>query len=178
MTEVRIVDDKGNPLPNGEEGEIVAYTPYTLLHYHKDMDKTAQTVRDGWLHTGDLGIMDDDGFVYLLDRKNDMIISGGMNVYTTEIENLLQKYPGVQQVAVIGVPHSDWGEAVTAIVVPKSSGTPEVDMMLDYCKQYLSSYKCPKQILFQESLPVTPYGKVDKKTLRAPFWADKERNIN
>jgi fatty-acyl-CoA synthase len=178
MSQVKIVDEEGNEVPRGVEGEIIAWTPYNMIGYHQAPDKTAETLKDGWVYTGDVGMMDEDGYIYLLDRKKDMIISGGMNVYTSEVENVIQKHPGVSQVAVIGVPHHDWGEAVMAIIVPNPQNPPTIDSILEHCNENLSKYKRPKEIKFVDSLPLTPYGKIDKKALRKPFWEFAERNIN
>lgn len=172
MSQVRIVDDEGREVPRGEQGEIVARTLYNMVGYYNKPELTAETVVDGWLRTGDVGMMDEDGYVYLLDRKKDMIITGGMNVYSTEVENAIQKHPGVSQVAVIGVSHPDWGEAVTAIIVPKPDWTLSKEEIAQLCEQELSKYKRPKAIYFAESLPLTPYGKIDKKMLRMQY-ADK-----
>lgn len=178
MAQVRIVGEQGEEVPRGVEGEITAWTPYNMTGYHHAPDKTEETLKDGWLYTGDVGMMDEEGYVYLLDRKKDMIISGGLNVYTSEVESVLQQHPGVNQVAVIGVPHADWGEAVTAVIVPDSSHPPTVESILEFCQKNLSKYKRPKEILFVDALPLTPYGKIDKKTLRQPFWEHAQRNIN
>lgn len=174
---VKVIDEMGNEVPRGTEGEIVTNTPYNMIRYHGKPDVTEETLRDGWLHTGDIGMIDEDGYLYLLDRKKDMIISGGMNVYSTEIENLLQKHPGVLMVSVIGVPHPDWGEAVMAIIVPNKENPPTEDAIRDFCQQ-LSKYKRPKEIKFVESLPLTPYGKIDKKALRKNYWELQGRAIN
>lgn len=177
MSQVKIVDDHGIELPRGVEGEIIAKTPYTMIEYHNQPEKTQETIDNGWLHTGDIGMMDEDGYIYLFDRKKDMIISGGMNIYTTEVENVIQKHPDVSQVAVIGVPHPDWGESVLAVIVPK----PHVDLakesIMELCNSELSKYKRPKEIQFAMSLPLTPYGKLDKKALRQPYWEEAGRNI-
>jgi fatty-acyl-CoA synthase/long-chain acyl-CoA synthetase len=178
MAQVKIVDEDGLEVPRGVEGEIIAKTPYNMIGYHEAPDKTAETLKDGWLYTGDVGMMDEEGYVYLLDRKKDMIISGGFNVYTSEVENVIQQHPEVSQVAVIGVPHPDWGEAVMAVIVPSRSNPPTEESILDFCNRYLSKYKRPKKILFADSLPLTAYGKIDKKALRKPFWEKAERNIN
>ncbi|WP_047151754.1 class I adenylate-forming enzyme family protein [Aneurinibacillus tyrosinisolvens] len=178
MCQVKIVDEEGKEVPRGMEGEIVAKTPYNMLGYYKQPDKTVETLKNGWLHTGDVGVMDEEGYVYLLDRKKDMIISGGMNVYSTEVENVIQKHPDVSQVAVIGVPHPDWGEAVTAVVVSRNEREHLVEELFAYCAEHLSKYKRPKEITFIEALPLTPYGKIDKKALRQPFWSNAERAIN
>lgn len=178
MSAVKIVDGQGNEVPRGVEGEIAARTFYTMVGYHNQPEKTAETLRNGWLHTGDVGMMDEEGYVYLLDRKKDMIISGGMNVYSVEVENAIHRHPGVSQVAVIGVPHPDWGEAVMAFVVPKPGMEVTEEGIIEHCRKELSAYKRPKEIRLVDSLPLTPYGKIDKKALRAPFWADRDRQIN
>jgi fatty-acyl-CoA synthase/long-chain acyl-CoA synthetase len=178
MSQVKIVDENGREVPRGVEGEIIAFTPYNMVGYHQASEKTEETLKNGWLYTGDLGVMDEEGYVYLLDRKKDMIISGGLNVYTSEVENVIQKHPGVSQVAVIGIPHPDWGEAVTAVIVPKVSNPPTVESIIDLCNHHLSKYKRPKEIMFMDSLPLTAYGKIDKKILRKPFWGNAQRNIN
>ncbi len=122
--------------------------------------------------------MDEDGYVYLLDRKNDMIVTGGMNVYSTEVENVIQQYPGVREVAVIGIPHHDWGEIVIALVIPNPENPPSEEGIMQFCKQNLAKYKQPKAIKFITDLPLTTYGKVDKKTLRKPYWQGSERSIH
>lgn len=172
MSQIRIVDGNGKPVPAGESGEVAARTPYNMLGYHGLPEKSAETLVDGWLHTGDIGRMDADGYLYLLDRKNDMIISGGMNVYTSEVENAIQPYPGVGQVAVVGLPDPDWGEAVTAFVVPDAGAELDLEALLRHCKGALSKYKVPKQIHLLDSLPLTAYGKLDKKALRQQWAAD------
>lgn len=170
MAAVRVVDADGAELPRGEVGEIVARTPYTMIGYHGLPEVSAATLRAGWLHTGDLGRMDVDGYVYLLDRKHDMIITGGMNVYSSEVENVVAGCPGVRQVAVVGIPHPDWGEAVVAFVVADDPADLDQAGVLARCRTVLSRYKQPKAIRTVDSLPVTAYGKVDKKALRAA-WA-------
>jgi fatty-acyl-CoA synthase/long-chain acyl-CoA synthetase len=172
MTRVKIVDERGEELPRGEIGEITASTPYTMVGYRGRPEQTAATLRDDWLHTGDIGRIDEDGYVYLLDRKNDMIITGGMNVYSTEVENVMATCPGVAQVAVVGVPHPDWGEAVVAFVVPDDTSAFDEAKLLTHCRNELSRYKQPKAVRVAETLPTTAYGKLDKKTLRAswPGW--------
>lgn len=177
MARVKIVDELGKEVPRGFPGEIITQTPYNMIGYYKQDDITKATLKDDWLYTGDTGTMDELGYVYLLDRKKDIIITGGLNVYTTEVESVIQNYEGVSQVAVIGIPHSDWGEAVVAFVVPKND-TIKSDDILAYCKRELSSYKCPKEIKLVPSIPLTPYGKFDKKELRKPYWGNLDRQIN
>ncbi len=167
MAEVRIVDENGREVPRGESGELAARTPYTMTGYHGLPDKTAETLVDGWLRTGDIARQDEDGYVYLLDRSKDMIITGGMNVYTTEVENAIQGCPGVGQVAVVGLPDPDWGEAVTAFVVRAPGAETRAQQIIDHCRDELSAYKRPKAVHFVDSLPLTAYGKLDKKALRA-----------
>jgi fatty-acyl-CoA synthase/long-chain acyl-CoA synthetase len=172
MCEVRIVDEEGNDCPRGKEGEVVARTAYTMTGYHRLPEATDRALRDGWLYTGDVGYLDEESYLYLLDRKNDMIISGGMNVYCTEVEAALREVDGVGQVAVVGVPHPDWGEAVVAFVVPDEETELDEASAHKHCRARLSAYKRPKAIERVESLPLTAYGKVDKKALRAawPGW--------
>ncbi|MDA8102656.1 MAG: AMP-binding protein [Nitrospiraceae bacterium] len=170
MAQVMVVDDEDRELPYGEVGEIVARTPYNMVGYLGRDEQTAKTLRGGWLHTGDVGRMDDEGYVYLMDRKNDMIITGGMNVYSTEVENAVQTCPGVAQVAVVGIPHPDWGEAVVAFVVTDASGDFDETKLLAHCRSELARYKQPKAVRVVDTLPTTAYGKLDKKALRAG-WA-------
>jgi fatty-acyl-CoA synthase/long-chain acyl-CoA synthetase len=180
MADVRIVDaETGNPadqLDVGESGEILATSPYTMTEYYERPEATAETVVDGWVRTGDIGRRDEDGYVYLLDRASDLIISGGMNVYSTEVEEALDEHDSVREVAVIGVPDDDWGEAVTAIVVPRGDSATEDDL-LSFVDEELADYKKPKSVEFRESIPKTPYGKMDKKALREPYWEDEERDV-
>lgn len=178
MSNVRIVNEKGIELPAGEQGEIIVQSPYVMVGYHNLPDKTAETIVDGWLHTGDIGKIDEDGYVYLLDRKNDMIVSGGMNVYSTEVENVIMQFPGIRQVAVIGIPHHDWGEQVLALVIPDSNHPPQKEEVFQFCKENLAKYKQPKEIIFMEDFPLTTYGKLDKKALRKPYWKSIGRSIN
>lgn len=177
MADVKVVDtETGERQPPGREGEILASAPYVMDEYWGLPEKTAETVEDGWVHTGDIGKRDEDGYVYLLDRKSNMIISGGMNVYSTDVEDVLATHPDVAQVAVIGVPDEKWGEAVTAIIVPDGDAT-AADIH-DFADEELGDYKRPKHVEFRDELPKTPYGKIDKKALREPYWDDSDRSIN
>lgn len=166
MSEVRIVDQDGNACPPGVEGEVTARTAYTMKGYNGLPEATDRTLKDGWLHTGDIGYLDEHNYLYLLDRKNDMIITGGMNVYSSEVEEALREHPNVRQAAVVGIPHADWGEAVVAFVVTDNDEFDENDLK-DHCRESLSAYKRPKTITPIDTLPLTTYGKVDKKSLRA-----------
>lgn len=181
FTEVAVTDDTGAPLSPGELGEITVRTPFALTEYIGNPAATAEKFWDGWVRTGDMGIMDESGYVYLKDRKNDMIISGGFNVYSREVEDALSSHPLVAQVAVVGIPHPDWGEAVHAVVVKRSAredGSPLTDeALVAHSTNGLARYARPKSVEFVDSLPQTPFGKVDKKSLRAPHWDGAARQI-
>lgn len=172
LAQVRIVDEEGRDCLPGTEGEVVARTAFTMTGYHELPEVTKRTLRDGWLYTGDIGYLDEDSYLYLLDRKNDMIISGGMNVYCSEVESAVAEVPGVGQVAVAGIPHPDWGEAVVAFVVADPDVPLDEAAVRAHCRDRLSTYKRPKEVRVVDSLPLTAYGKVDKKALRAawPGW--------
>ncbi|MDN5893709.1 MAG: AMP-binding protein [Nocardioides sp.] len=167
MATVRIVDEAGAECATGSVGEVVARTAYTMEGYLGLPEKTAETLRDGWLHTGDLGRLDEDGYLYLVDRKTDMIITGGMNVYSSEVENVIAELDGVAQVAVVGLPDPDWGEAVSAFVVAGDESDLDEAQVRDHCRERLSKYKAPKSVVFMAQLPLTSVGKLDKKALRA-----------
>lgn len=178
MADVKIVDpETGEDLPIGEAGEILATAPYVMLEYFERPEATAETVTDGWVHTGDVGRIDEHGYVYLLDRKSDMIITGGMNVYSTNVEEILDEHPQVKEVAVIGIPDDDWGEAVMAVVVPHDEGAVSEADIQAFADERLADYKQPKQVKFVDEIPKTPYGKMDKNALRDPYWEDQERAI-
>lgn len=181
QTEVVIRDEDGNDLPMGEVGEICSRQLGQMLGY-LDASRTAETLRDdGWVHTGDVGRLDEDGFLYLVDRKKDMVVSGGFNVFPRQVEDVLAGDPAVAQSAVIGVPHPKWGEAVHAFVVLK--GGPEAaddavrERLTALVKRELGSVSAPKTLDFLDELPVNPAGKVDKPTLRRPFWQGRDRQI-
>ena len=181
MSDVKVVDiETGDELPPGEEGEILATAPYVMTEYFELPEATAETLtEDGWVHTGDIGKIDDDGYVYLLDRTSDVIITGGMNVYSTEVEDVLIEHPSISQVAVIGVPDDDWGEAVKAIVIPTDEETSSLeDEVLEFADERLADYKKPKSVDFVSEIPETPYGKMDKKALRERYWEDEDRAIS
>lgn len=164
-------------LDPGEVGELIMRSPYVMDGYHEKPEETAETLADDWLLTGDIARTDEDRYVYLLDRANDVIVSGGMNVYTTDVEDALERHPELNLVAVIGIPHDDWGEAVHAVVETEND---EIDSsgVLTFAEMHLADYKKPKSVEFRDEIPTTPYGKVDKKALREPYWQDDDRNIN
>jgi len=174
---VRIVDDNNQPLPAGSRGEICVRGDLVMKGYYKEPEKTAETIIDGWLHTGDIGYFDDEGYLYLTDRKKDMIISGGFNVYPIEVERIVWGHPAVQDCAVIGVPDADWGEAVKAVVELKPGASVSAEELIAFCRERLGGVKTPKSIDFIETLPRSPVGKVLKKNLREPYWKGTGRSI-
>ena len=163
--EVRLRDDSGVVSEPGKVGEVEVRSPYQLIEYYENPEATATYIVDGWLRTGDLAYQDARGYVFLVDRAKDMIISGGMNVYSVEVEAMLREHPAVADVGVVGVPDRDWGEAVVAVVVSRSSV--DADGILCFARERLSAYKVPKQVVFVDLLPLTRYGKPDKKAMRA-----------
>lgn len=174
-TKVRIVDNEENEVPDGKSGEIIIFSPATMTGYYKHPIRTHETLKNGWLYTGDIGMKDEKGYIYILDRKKDMIISGGMNVYSTEVEDVIDKYPSIDQVAVIGIPDSEWGEAVTAIITIKEEIKKQ--NLIDWLSGRVSSYEKPKNIYIVDKLPLTSIGKIDKKKLRDSFWKQENRKI-
>jgi len=164
--EVKIVDDQDREVPVGKVGELLCRGPNVMKGYYKNPQATAEALRGGWLHTGDLARRDEEGFIYIVDRKKDMIISGGENIYPREIEEVLYQHPKIQDATVIGIPDSLWGESVKAFVVLKAGQTMKEEEVIEYCKSRLASYKKPKSVKFVESLPRNPSGKVLKTVLR------------
>jgi acyl-CoA synthetase (AMP-forming)/AMP-acid ligase II len=171
-TRVRVVDDDGHDVPAGEPGEIVVRSPSMFRGYWQDQAATEATLRNGWCHTGDVGRMDGRGLLYLVDRKKDVIISGGENVYSPEVEDALSAVDGVAACAVVGVPDDRWGEAVCAVVVPSAGASPTLETLEDGVRQRLARYKVPRRLVLLADLPVLASGKVDKKRLRAELTAD------
>jgi long-chain acyl-CoA synthetase len=176
--EVRIVDANDQPVPPGTIGEIAVRGDNLMLGYWNRPDDTARAIIDGWMHTGDGGYMDADGFVYIVDRIKDMIITGGENVYSTEVENVVAQYPGVLQCAVIGIPHPQWGEAVHAVVVVKEGASFDPADLIGFCKERIGGYKCPRSVdVRTEPLPMSGAGKILKRELRRPFWENQDRRV-
>lgn len=177
MADVKIVDyDSGDELPRGEVGEILTTAPYSMKEYFERPEKTDETLIEGWVRTGDIGRIDEDGYLFLLDRDSDVIITGGMNVYSTEVEEALDRHPDVREVAVIGIPDSDWGEAIHAVIVPDSPSLSESDIVA-FADDTLADYKKPKSAEFVDEIPKTPYGKQDKVALRDRYWEGETRDI-
>ncbi|SMH31083.1 acyl-CoA synthetase [Mesorhizobium australicum] len=163
---VRIVDDNGNDLPSGEVGEILLTSPGVMKGYWNNTAATIDTLRDGWVHTGDVGRLDSEGFLYLVDRKKDMIISGGENIYSREVEEAIVTHDAVSEVAVIGVPDEKWGEAVKAVVVLRAGMSATAQDLIDHCRTLIASYKRPRHIEFVDEIVKLPSGKIDKVRLR------------
>jgi acyl-CoA synthetase (AMP-forming)/AMP-acid ligase II len=179
QVQLSIQDDEDRILPVGETGEICSRQLGQMVSY-LDPARNQETVRDGWVHTGDIGYLDDSGFLYIVDRKKDMVVSGGFNVFPRQVEDVLCTHPAVAQSAVIGVPHPKWGEAVVAVVVAHAGQITgpalEVDL-ISHVKAALGSVPAPKSVLFADELPLNPAGKVDKKAIRKPFWQGQARQI-
>jgi long-chain acyl-CoA synthetase len=178
--EVRIVDPNDRELPRGEIGEIIVRGPIVMQGYWRKPELTAQTLRGGWMHTGDSGYFDDDGFLFIADRIKDMIISGGENVYSIEVENAISSHPDVAQCAVIGIPDPRWGEAVHAIVVARMGADGlTAESIIAHCRPLIAGYKCPRSVdLRRDLLPQSSVNKIDKAALREPFWRNRSRQVN
>lgn len=175
---VAVMDDEGRLLPPGERGEIVARGSLVTPGYHNNPDATKEIRAFGWHHTGDIGYKDEHGYFYIVDRKKDMIITGGFNVFSVEVEAAIMAIPQVRECAVIGVPDDKWGEAVKAIVVLKDGESLGVEELVAHCKDKLGSVKAPKSVEFRPEIPKTPTGKTDKKAIRSPYWAGEERCVH
>ncbi|MCR6487740.1 long-chain-fatty-acid--CoA ligase [Amycolatopsis sp. OK19-0408] len=175
--EVRVVDPDGAEVPRGRVGEIVVRGDHVMSGYWDKPEETATALRGGWLHTGDAGYLDDAGYLFVVDRLKDMVVTGGENVYTAEVENALAKHPAVAQVAVIGVPDANWGERVHAVVVPAPDTKADPDELRDFCREHIANYKLPRSFEFADALPVSGAGKILKRELRKPHWAGAERGV-
>jgi fatty-acyl-CoA synthase len=175
--EVKILDDNDREVATGEPGEICVRAAHVMAEYWKRPEQTAETLKNGWLHTGDIARADERGYMFILDRKKDMIVSGGFNIFPREVEDVLSQHADVAMVAVVGVPDDKWGEAVTAVVVAREGARPNADELIELVKSRKGSAHAPKQIQFVTELPMTGVGKVDKKVLKARFWAGRERMV-
>jgi long-chain acyl-CoA synthetase len=169
VVEVKIVDQQGQELPVGETGEIAIRGPNIMKGYFNKPEETAKTLRNGWLHSGDIGRLDGDGYLYIVDRIKDMIISGGLNVYPTEVEEVLYTHAAVEECAVIGMPHAEYGEAVTAVVKVKQGRACSEADLIAFCKKRIASYKAPKNVMFVDELPKSAAGKILKREIRKSF---------
>ncbi len=175
--EVKVVDDDDHEVPVGGMGEIIARGNNVMKGYWQLPELTNEALRNGWYHTGDIGRMDDHRYLYIVDRKKDMIISGGENVYPQEIEDVLYQHPGVAEAAVIGVPDEFWGEAIKALIIRKDGSTVTEAEILEHCKQHLASFKKPKSVDFVDNLPRSTIGKVLKYEIRDQYWKGRDRKV-
>jgi len=178
MCQLRLVGEDDGDVPPGGEGEIAVKTPNMMNGYLNKPEETAQTMRNGWLHTGDIGRRDEEGYVYILDRKKDMVISGGWNIYPKEIEATIHEHHAVADVAVIGVPDPKWGEALKAVVVLHSGKKATAEEIIQFCKERKGSIKAPKSVDFVDQIPLTSVGKHDKKGLRELYWHGEKRRVH
>jgi acyl-CoA synthetase (AMP-forming)/AMP-acid ligase II len=176
-SEIRIVDEKGRALPVNETGEIAVKGKHVMMGYWKNPQQTQNALRDDWYYTGDMGYMDENGYLFMLDRKADMIVTGGENVYPKEVEDVLYEHPAVSMAAVVSAPDKKWGERVQAVVVLKADQSATEEELVNFCKKKLGGYKCPKAIEFWESIPTTPVGKILRKDVKKKFWEGHERSI-
>jgi fatty-acyl-CoA synthase len=176
--DLRLLDDEGKEVPPGEIGEILVRGRLVMDSYWKRPEESAAALAGGWLRTGDLARRDENGFVYIVDRKKDLIISGGFNIYPREVEDVLLRHPDVSMCCVIGVPDARWGEAVTAVVVPATGARPDPDALISMVAAEKGGYCAPKSIDFVEAIPLTPLGKPDRKAVRSRYWQGMDRKVN
>jgi len=177
--EIALRDETGNPVPTGQVGEIVTRSPGNMAGYWRDPEATARTIdAEGWLRTGDAGYFDEDGYLYIVDRVKDMIVSGGENVYPAEVENAIYGHPAVAEVAVIGVPSDRWGEEVKAVVVPKAGVSLAEADVIAWAREHIAAFKAPKSVDFVDALPKSGAGKILRRELRDPYWAGRDRKVN
>jgi len=177
-TRMKIINKDGVPVKQGESGEVLVQTSNLMSGYYKNPKATADTLKDGWLYTGDIACQDEEGFLYIVDRKKDMIVSGGFNIFPREIEDALFEHPAVKGAAVIGIPHEKWGEEVKALVVMHEGKTITQEELIAFVKERKGSLMAPKTIEFKDHIPLTVLGKIDKKKIRAEYWKGKDRKIS
>ena len=182
-TDIRIVTEDGSDAAPDEQGEVWVRGRHIMKEYWNRPEATSETItQDGWLRTGDVATVDEDGYVYIQDRIKDMIISGGENIYSSEVETVITQYPGVAQCAVIGIPSKEWGESVHAVLVPSPGSDISVALTVadlrKFCKQHIAGYKCPASFTFVDSLPLSGAGKILKTELRKPFWENREKQVS
>jgi len=175
---VRIVDENGNDVPPGEVGEIIVKSKAVMKEFWRKPADTKEVITDGWVHTGDMGRYDEKGFIYIVDRKRDMIVSGGENIFPREVEEVLYQHPAVLEAAVIGVPDPYWVERVHAVVVLKPGTQVTADELINFCKERIARYKAPKSVEFVDALPKNPAGKILKRELRKKYWEGKRETEN
>ena len=177
VTEVSVVDTHGKPVPKdgSTSGEIIIKSEANMVGYWQKPDLTAETIKNGWMWTGDIACWDEDGYLFIIDRAKDMIISGGENIYSTQVEAAIHNHPGVLECAVIGIPDIEWGESVNAVVVMKPGETASEQAIIDAARKSLASYQKPKFVEFRDSLPKAPTGKILKRELRDPYWLNEKK---
>jgi long-chain acyl-CoA synthetase len=175
--EIRVVDSEGRELPRATVGEVIVRGGCVMLGYWNRPEETAAALRDGWLHTGDGGYIDHDGHLYIVDRLKDMIVTGGENVYSAEVENVLSRHPAVSVCAVIGIPSAQWGESVHAVVVLKPGMQAGEEELRNHCRALIAGYKCPKTVELRSEMPLSAAGKVVKAQLREPYWQGRSRRV-
>jgi len=175
--QVRVVDEHDRDVAPGALGEVVVRGPQLFDGYWGDPEATAQALRGGWMHTGDVGYLSEDGYLYIVDRLKDAIVTGGENVYSREVEDALLEHPDLLEAAVIAVPHERWGEAVHALVVARPPARPTAEEVIAHCRERLAGYKVPKSVELVPALPRNALGKLDKKELRARYWSGRERSV-
>jgi acyl-CoA synthetase (AMP-forming)/AMP-acid ligase II len=178
FVDVRIVTADGRDAPRGSVGEVVARGPGVMQGYWGKPQESQAALRDGWLHTGDGGYLDQDGYLFIVDRVKDMIVSGGENVYSAEVENAIAQHPAVAACAVIGIPDARWGEAVHAVIVCQPGHeSPTAESLRQHCRELIAGYKCPRSMEIRKDLPLSGAGKVLKTILREPYWKDLGRRV-
>jgi fatty-acyl-CoA synthase len=177
-TKVGLLDEDSHEVVPGQAGELCVQGPLVMKGYWNKPEETAQALEGGWLHTGDVARQDENGFLTIVDRKKDMIVSGGFNVFPREIEDIIATHSSVLAVAVVGVPDDKWGEAVTAIIVPKPGATIDVGAITALVKEHKGSHYAPKVVEVVDSIPMSPLGKPDKKAIRARYWGDADRLVH
>jgi acyl-CoA synthetase (AMP-forming)/AMP-acid ligase II len=175
--DVQVVDEANRPVRSGQIGEITIRGKCAMMGYWKNPELTAQSLLDGWYHTGDMGYLDQEGYLFLVDRKADMIVTGGENVYPKETEDILYQHPAVAMAAVVSAPDKRWGERVQAVVVLKPGQQATEEELIAYCKERLAGYKCPKAVAFWPELPATAVGKILRKDIKKKFWEGRDRTI-
>jgi len=179
VTEIRLADSNGHNVPRDGKtpGEILVRSEANMIGYWQRPDLTAQTIREGWMWTGDIAVWDEDGYIFIVDRAKDMIISGGENIFSTQVEAAIHRHPGVLESAVFGVPDDEWGESVKAVVVMKPGEAATEQEIIDVAAQHLASYQKPRSVDFVDSLPKAPTGKILKRQLRDPYWQEQGKSI-
>ena len=171
--DVRVVDPDGNDVATGERGEVIFGGPYVMKGYYRDPERTAESLRDGWMYSGDVAEIDDEGFIYIVDRLKNLIIRGGLNIAPTEIENVLYRHPAVLECSVVGVPDADWGEAIVAVAALKDGATVGPDELREHCRHSeLTSIKVPERVELIDALPKNAVGKIAKDEIRRRYWGE------